>query len=141
MPVLKIWSDDLLPLIFVSFLVASAVVSLSFCVTTFSVWLERQDPYPLDSCIRGSFVLSPVGLLFLCMATSPLPLWKLAQLCHSTSIKISLQLPRAHSPKIFMPSFKVIFRKTFLSTNTSHGPSAQLKSLCHLHLLLKYQAF
>ena len=87
MPVLKIWSDDLLPLIFVSFLVASAVVSLSFCVTTFSVWLERQDPYPLDSCIRGSFVLSPVGLLFLCMANSPLPLWKLAQLCHSTRHK------------------------------------------------------
>lgn len=63
MPVLKLCSDDLPPLILVSFLVVSVAVALSFGLTKFSVGLEGQVPYPLDSCSHGSFVLSPVRLL------------------------------------------------------------------------------
>ena len=63
MQVLKVCSDDLPPLIFLPFLVASAVVSLSFCLTKSSLWLERQVLCLMDGCIHGSFVLSHVGLL------------------------------------------------------------------------------
>lgn len=79
----NICSDDLPPLIFVYFLVASAIVCLSFLSNKSSVWLERQFSYPVDGCIHGSFILSPLRLLTLpCMANNPIHSWSLTQLCH-----------------------------------------------------------
>lgn len=76
MPVLKLCSADLPPLTLVSLLVVSVVVSLSFGLPKFSVGLEGQVPYPLESCSHGSFVLGPVRLLL------PFPLY--GQQSHSS---------------------------------------------------------